>query len=102
MDLTYLGPPRLEKAADDGAMLRGGRLPDVHHRGDIPERTDVRELPPYKARRHTLNGKQAGNCAGCGIYFPFRNLTLDHIFQNRAEAPTTWTICSCCAEHAIR
>ncbi len=70
---------RLQKAADAGALLESGRLPDVHHRTDIPQRTDVGELPPYKTHRHTLYGKQEGNCAGCGIHFPFRNLTVDHI-----------------------
>ncbi len=70
---------RLQKAADDGALLQGGRLPDVQHRTDIPQRTDVAELPPYKTHRHTLYGKQEGNCAGCGIHFPFRNLTVDHV-----------------------
>lgn len=38
-----------------------------------------RELPPYKTHQHTLYGKQEGNCAGCGIHFRFRNLTVDHI-----------------------
>ena len=70
---------RLQKAADAGALLESGRLPDVHHRTDIPQRTDVGELPPYKTHRHTLYGKQEGHCAGCGIHFPFRNLTVDHI-----------------------
>jgi len=70
---------RLQKAADAGALLESGRLPDVHHRTDIPKRTDVGELPPYKTHRHTLYGKQEGNCAGCGIHFPFRNLTVDNI-----------------------
>ena len=70
---------RLEKAADAGALLQGGKLPDVRHRTDIPKRTDVGELPPYKTHRHTLYGKQEGNCAGCRIHFPFRNLTVDHI-----------------------
>lgn len=70
---------RLQKAADSGALLQGGKLPDVHHRTDIPKRTDVGELPPYKTHRHTLYGKREGNCAGCRIHFPFRNLTVDHI-----------------------
>ena len=70
---------RLQKAADEGALLQGGKLPDVHHRTDIPKRTDVGELPPYKTHRHTLYGKQEGRCAGCGHHFPFRNLTVDHI-----------------------
>ena len=48
-------------------------------RTDIPKRTDVGKLPPYKTHRHTLYGKQEGNCAGCGHHFPFRNLTVDHI-----------------------
>ena len=78
---------RLQKAADDGALLDSGRLPEVHHRSDIPRRTDVGELPPYKTHRHTLYGKQEGNCAGCQHHFPFRNLTVDHIVP-RAKGGT--------------
>lgn len=70
---------RLQQAAAAGALLASGRLPDVRHRTDMPQRTDVGELPPYKTHRHTLCGKQEGNCAGCGMHFPFRNLTVDHI-----------------------
>ena len=70
---------RLQQAADDGALLHGGKLPEVHHRTDIPQRTDVDKLPPYKTHRHTLYGKQEGLCAGCLHHFPFRNLTVDHI-----------------------
>ena len=70
---------RLQKAADDGALLGGGRLPDVHHRTDTPQRTDVGKLPPYKTHRHTIYGKQEGLCAGCRHHFPFRNFTVDHI-----------------------
>ena len=70
---------RLQDAADQGALLQGGKLPDVHHRMDIPKRTDVGALPPYKTHRHTFYGKQEGHCAGCRIHFPFRNLTVDHI-----------------------
>ena len=35
-------------------LLHGGRLPDVHRRRDIPKRTDVGALPPYKTHRHTF------------------------------------------------
>ena len=70
---------RLQKSADDGALLDSGKLPEVHHRTDIPKRTDVGDLPPYKTHRHTLYGKQEGNCAGCLHHFPFRNLTVDHV-----------------------
>ncbi len=48
-------------------------------RTDIPKRTEVGKLPPYKTHHHTLYGKQEGHCAGCGHHFPFRNLTVDHI-----------------------
>ena len=48
-------------------------------RTDIPKRTDVGKLPPYKTHRHTLYGRQEGHCAGCRHHFPFRNLTVDHV-----------------------
>jgi len=73
---------RLEKAADDGALLQGGKLPDIHHRKDVPRRTDVGKLPPYKTHKHTLYGKQEGKCAGCKHHFPFQNFTVDHIVPN--------------------
>ena len=52
---------------------------DVHHRTDIPSRTDLGELPSYRTHRHTLYGKQEGICAGCRVLFPFRNMTVDHV-----------------------
>ena len=70
---------RLQNAADDGALLGGGQLPNVHHRTDIPKRTDIGKLPPYKTHKHTLYGHQEGRCAGCQIHFPFVNFTIDHI-----------------------
>ena len=61
-------------------LRKGGQLfYKIHHRTDIPKRTDIGKLPPYKTHRHTLYGKQEGNCAGCKYHFPFRNLTVDHI-----------------------
>ncbi len=48
-------------------------------RTDIPKRTDVGKLPPYKTHRHTLYGQQEAYCAACKHYFPFRNLAVDHI-----------------------
>ena len=63
-------------------MERETNLFDQFHpivRTDIPQRTDVGKLPPYKTHRHTLYGKQEGHCAGCNHHFPFRNLTVDHI-----------------------
>ena len=51
---------------------------DVHHRDDVPRRTDLGPLPNYRTHRHTLFGKQEGRCAGCRVAFPFRNFTVDH------------------------
>ena len=48
-------------------------------RTDIPKRTDFGKLPNYRTHRHTLYGRQEGNCNGCLVHFPFRNLTVDHI-----------------------
>ena len=52
---------------------------DIHHRSDVPRRTDLGALPNYRTHKHTLYGKQEGLCAGCRIMFPFRNMTVDHI-----------------------
>ena len=52
---------------------------DIHHRTDIPSRTDLGALPNYRTHKHTLYGKQEGRCAGCRVMFPFRNMTVDHI-----------------------
>ena len=49
------------------------------HRTDIPQRTDLGELPSYRTHKHTLFGKQEGLCAGCKVLFPFRNFTVDHM-----------------------
>ena len=52
---------------------------EVHHREDMPRRTDLGDLPNYKTHRHTLYGRQEGMCGGCQVMFPFRNMTVDHI-----------------------
>jgi site-specific DNA-methyltransferase (adenine-specific) len=49
------------------------------YRDDVPRRTDLGQVPPYRTQKHTLFGKQEGLCAGCQILFPFRNFTIDHI-----------------------
>ena len=56
-----------------------GMFYDVEHRLDIPQRTDLGELPNYRTHRHTLYGRQEGICAGCRVMFPFRNMTVDHV-----------------------
>jgi len=51
------------------------------HRTDIPARTDLGDLPPAgsKGNREEMYERQAGHCAGCGVHFPLRNLTVDHV-----------------------
>ena len=64
-----------------------GLFYDVHHRHDIPQRTDLGELPHYKTHKHSLFGRQEGLCGGCGVAFPFRNFTIDHVVP-RAKGGT--------------
>ena len=52
---------------------------EVHHRDDVPKRTDMGTLPSYRTHRHQLFGKQEGRCGGCRVAFPFRNFTIDHV-----------------------
>ena len=49
------------------------------HRKDIPRRTDLGHLPPYRSHKRTLYGKQEGNCEGCRQHFEARHLEVDHI-----------------------
>ena len=65
----------------------GGLICEVVHRTDIPERTDQGPLPDYRTHKHTLYGKQEGRCEGCHFYFPYPNLTVDHV-QPRSQGGT--------------
>ncbi|MYF08491.1 MAG: hypothetical protein F4233_11510, partial [Rhodospirillaceae bacterium] len=65
----------LKRLRDD----RGPLFDDVHHREDVPARTDLGDLPNYRTHKHTLFGRQEGICAGCRVLFPFRNMTVDHV-----------------------
>ena len=56
----------------------GGLLFNVHHRTDIPKRTDQGKLPPPRSHAHRLYGEQEGVCAGCQTHFPFRVMQVDH------------------------
>lgn len=47
-------------------------------REDIPERTDLGEVPHYKTQKHLLFGRQEGVCGGCEMVFPFRIFEVDH------------------------
>lgn len=51
----------------------------IIHRDDILQRTDLGKLPQYRTHKHFLYGQQEGYCNGCGHFFEFRNLEIDHI-----------------------
>ena len=82
LDRLWVGidlSPLAAKLVRQRIQAEGPLLYDLIHRTDIPKRTDVGKLPPYKTHKHTLFGQQEGLCNGCGIFFPFQNFTIDHI-----------------------
>ena len=70
---------RLQRASDEEALFKGGKLPDVIVRSDIPKRSDVGEPVEYSTVKHKLFGVQDGRCNGCKYEFPFWNFEIDHI-----------------------
>ena len=76
IDLSPLAAKLMLKRLRDD---RGPLFDDVHHREDVPDRTDQGDLPNYRTHKHTLYGNQEGICAGCQTLFPYRNFTVDHI-----------------------
>lgn len=75
IDLSSLAVRLVDQRLRD----RHGVFGQIIARTDIPRRTDHGPLPNYRTHKHTLYGTQEGNCKGCKIHFPFRNLTVDHI-----------------------
>ena len=70
------------------------------HRMDQPQRTDLGKLLPPSSHKDLLYGKQSGQCGGCTVMFPKRNLTMDHIVP-RADGGTDhienlWLLCGAC------
>ena len=59
----------------------------VTDRTDLPLRTDLGALPPYRSHARTLYGLHEGNCGGCGQHFEARHLEVDHIIS-RAKGGT--------------
>ena len=51
----------------------------VTARTDVPRRTDIDAPKNYRQSKHVLFGRQEGLCGGCGVLFPFRNFTVDHV-----------------------
>lgn len=75
IDLSPLAARLVESRLRD----QFGVFAEIHHRTDVPRRTDQGKLPNYRTHRHTLYGRQEGHCGGCRVLFPFRNLTVDHV-----------------------
>ena len=77
--------PLAAKLVNSRLQKEMGLFFDIHHRTDIPRRTDQGDLPSYKTHRHTLYGRQEGVCGGCQVMFPFRNMTVDHVVPQSKE-----------------
>ena len=75
---------RLEEEIDKKANLFNA-FADVTVQNEPPVRTDLTEtatqihLPKARTYKHEIYGQQEGKCIGCNYYFPFRNMTIDHI-----------------------
>ncbi len=84
LDRQWIGIDISEKAAELVRLRMQKELGLFYqgvHRTDVPQRTDVGDLPPYGAssNRQLLYGAQEGRCNGCLTWFPFRNMTIDHV-----------------------
>ena len=82
LDRQWVGIDISPKAADlvKYRLRQMGYWPrEIHHRTDLPQRTDLGLLPHYRTHKHTLFGRQEGHCNGCRETFLFRNFTVDHI-----------------------
>lgn len=65
----------IQRAEKELGMFSIGMI----ERNDIPIRSDIGKLPPYKSHKRTLFGEQEGKCNLCKYTFPFANFTIDHI-----------------------
>ena len=66
----------VERIRDDQGLFE-----DIVARTDIPNRTDLSNIPRYNVpeNRTRLYGEQGGNCNGCGTHFESQHLEIDHI-----------------------
>ena len=69
---------------------------NVIARNDIPQRTDLGDVPFYKNKNNKkyLYGEQAGICNGCKVHFQLNNLTVDHIIPKSKGALITLITCN--------
>ena len=70
------------------------------HRTDIPSRAGATKHYADPDNKKILYGQQEGRCNGCGVLFPYRNLTIDHIVaQNKGggnEIENLQLLCGAC------
>ena len=66
----------VERIRDDQGLFE-----DIIARDDVPNRTDLGEIPRYNApeNKTQLYGEQGGHCNGCGEHFQTQHLEIDHI-----------------------
>ena len=77
-----------------GSLFHAGY---VTARTDISRRTDIDAPIPYRQNKHVLYGQQEGLCNGCGVMFPFRNFTVDHVVpQSRGGTDHLQLLCGAC------
>ena len=62
-----------------------GLWKDITNRTDIPQRTDLGNIPPYNslANKTNLYGKQGGYCNGCHEHFKLQHFHVDHIIAKK-------------------
>ena len=62
-----------------------GLWKDITNRTDIPQRTDLGNIPPYNssANKTNLYGKQGGYCNGCREHFKPLHFHVDHIIAKK-------------------
>ena len=81
----WIGIDISPKAVELVNMRLRQTMGDLFHHGyvtartDILKRTDIETLRPYRDWKHNLYGRQEGLCAGCKVWLPFRNFTIDHL-----------------------
>ena len=70
------------------------------HRTDQPLRTDLGKLPKPSAHKELLFGRQSGQCGGCMVMFPIRNMTIDHVTPKSKggtdHIENLWLLCGAC------
>ena len=72
---------RLDRDLDLLDKDKENALRDFIHREDVPKRK--KDVKRTKNIKHILYGEQEGKCGGCRLWFPFRNMTQDHIIPRK-------------------